>query len=485
MLEIEMLCYNKVNIRGVVFMENKKEKISKKEKIIKKSKCSSSKKQEIKEKKVDSQKKRVKIIISICLGIVIIIVGLIILFSAPNKPSDTHYLASKIINNYNNIFNLKNGEKILIKDEGIDREYDYSHIESAIIYISTEENANTEDIHSELSIAKYNSSYEAEEKVKFLKNIYIKSHEKLDNTFIVEFDTYKELFKDEDSYIFSIDNYVININDKYKDNYEKIEKYLSEQIEFLVKKENSNSINRNEVVEYWNKKLKNLEDNYDKQYKENVAIAKKMIENQIQKMDSCYTNLCNNYYDEIIKFDKYEDFKEEMKKFKEKFNQIMINVPSFEVISYNDATNWCNENMSGCKINQEYSNSVSNGSFISQSIEEGKIVKRTDELKLVYSKGPEPSLEYKNALKKAHSYLKVMAFSYSSLVEQLEFEGYSHEASVWAVDNCGADWNEQAAKKAKNYLDVMAFSRQGLIEQLEFEGFTYDQAVYGVTQVGY
>lgn len=31
----------------------------------------------------------------------------------------------------------------------------------------------------------------------------------------------------------------------------------------------------------------------------------------------------------------------------------------------------------------------------------------------------------------------------------------------------------------------MPFSRQGLIEQLEYEGFTHEQAVYGVTQAGY
>jgi len=52
------------------------------------------------------------------------------------------------------------------------------------------------------------------------------------------------------------------------------------------------------------------------------------------------------------------------------------------------------------------------------------------------------------------------------------------------VDNCGADWKEQAVKKAEQYLSVMSFSRDGLIGQLEFEGFTHEQAVYGVEQNG-
>lgn len=91
----------------------------------------------------------------------------------------------------------------------------------------------------------------------------------------------------------------------------------------------------------------------------------------------------------------------------------------------------------------------------------------------------------KNALSKALSYLDFMAFSYSGLIKQLEFEGFTHQEAVYGVDNCGADWNEQATLKAKSYLDMMAFSREGLIEQLEYEGFTGAQAEYGVQAVGY
>lgn len=90
-----------------------------------------------------------------------------------------------------------------------------------------------------------------------------------------------------------------------------------------------------------------------------------------------------------------------------------------------------------------------------------------------------------NALEKAKSYLAYTAFSYEGLIEQLEFEGFSHEEAVYGVDNCAADWKEQAAKKAKSYLDYSSFSRQGLIDQLEFEGFTYEEAVYGVEANGY
>lgn len=98
---------------------------------------------------------------------------------------------------------------------------------------------------------------------------------------------------------------------------------------------------------------------------------------------------------------------------------------------------------------------------------------------------PELTTGQVNASNSARDYLNVMAFSYTGLIEQLKYEGYSEEDATYAADNCGADWNEQAAQKAQEYLDTMSFSRSGLIEQLQFEGFTAEQAEYGVSAVGY
>lgn len=95
------------------------------------------------------------------------------------------------------------------------------------------------------------------------------------------------------------------------------------------------------------------------------------------------------------------------------------------------------------------------------------------------------TLGEKNALQKACQYLEYSAFSYTGLIEQLEFEGFSDSEATYAADNCGADWNEQAALKAQQYLEYSAFSKEKLIEQLEFEGFTHSQAVYGVEENGY
>lgn len=99
---------------------------------------------------------------------------------------------------------------------------------------------------------------------------------------------------------------------------------------------------------------------------------------------------------------------------------------------------------------------------------------------------PTVTVSQSNALKSAGSYLKsVGGFSYSGLIEQLEYEKFSPEDATWAADNCGADWNAQAKQSAASYMkSVGGFSRGGLIEQLEYEGFTPEQAAIGADSVG-
>ena len=90
----------------------------------------------------------------------------------------------------------------------------------------------------------------------------------------------------------------------------------------------------------------------------------------------------------------------------------------------------------------------------------------------------------KNAMRTAQQYLAFTAFSYSGLIDQLEYEKYSLEDATFAADHCGADWNQQAALCAENYLDFTSFSRGGLIDQLKYEGFSQEQAEYGANAVG-
>lgn len=102
----------------------------------------------------------------------------------------------------------------------------------------------------------------------------------------------------------------------------------------------------------------------------------------------------------------------------------------------------------------------------------------------VVEEEPEMSVSQQNAVRSAESYISMMAFSKTGLIEQLEFEGYSKEDATFAVEGLNVDWKQQAVKSAENYLDMMGFSRQGLIDQLVFEGYTTEEATFGVDQVG-
>ncbi len=97
----------------------------------------------------------------------------------------------------------------------------------------------------------------------------------------------------------------------------------------------------------------------------------------------------------------------------------------------------------------------------------------------------EVTMGQKNALGSAEDYLVFMSFSREGLIDQLKFDGYSDDEAVYAVDNVGADWNEQAVMSAESYTMFMSFSKQGLIDQLKFDGFTTEQATYAVTELGY
>jgi hypothetical protein len=89
-----------------------------------------------------------------------------------------------------------------------------------------------------------------------------------------------------------------------------------------------------------------------------------------------------------------------------------------------------------------------------------------------------------NAVRSAKDYIDMSGFSRQGLINQLEYEGFSTEDAIYAVDHITVDWNVQAARSAKDYLDMSGFSHSKLVAQLEYEGFTPAQAEYGVTAAG-
>lgn len=168
-----------------------------------------------------------------------------------------------------------------------------------------------------------------------------------------------------------------------------------------------------------------------------------------------------------------------------KVEKAKVTVVDFSQMSKEEIENWCNINKISCNITENYSETIEKGTFVSQSAKANSTVYEGDKITIIYSLGKEPTIGQKNALETGKDYLRTMSFSYTGLMKQLEYEGYSKEEATYGVDNCGANWNEQAAKMAKEYMDTMSFSRSKLISQLKYEGFTNEQAEYGASAVGY
>lgn len=96
------------------------------------------------------------------------------------------------------------------------------------------------------------------------------------------------------------------------------------------------------------------------------------------------------------------------------------------------------------------------------------------------------SREYKNALKSAESYSKMMHMSKQAIYDQLTSEygeRFPEDAAQYAVDNLQADYNANALESAKSYYEGMSMSKQAVYDQLTSEygeKFTAEEAQYAV-----
>ncbi len=97
----------------------------------------------------------------------------------------------------------------------------------------------------------------------------------------------------------------------------------------------------------------------------------------------------------------------------------------------------------------------------------------------------------KKALEKACSYIDNYldahnGYSHQELMKKLQRSGFSAEEAKFAADNCGANWNEQAAYQAGVYLVIYPNStKDRIIDLLVYEGFTYAQALAGAQANGF
>ena len=167
-------------------------------------------------------------------------------------------------------------------------------------------------------------------------------------------------------------------------------------------------------------------------------------------------------------------------------NKVEVSVADLSNMSRDEIRSWCDANNIECSFEEEYSDTSSKGSFISQSVGPNGVLYEGDTIRVVYSLGKEPSNEMKNALAKAEQYSSMMHMSKRSIYDQLTSEygeQFTEEAAQYAIDNMTADWNANALEKAKTYQQDMSMSKQAIYDQLVSpygEQFTKEQAQYAV-----
>lgn len=155
-------------------------------------------------------------------------------------------------------------------------------------------------------------------------------------------------------------------------------------------------------------------------------------------------------------------------------------------LSQTDAQAWCNENAFKFSKEEDFSDSVAEGGFISQSPAAGTQLEKGSTVTVHYSKGKEPTMEDKNALAKAEGYSSRMHMSKAAIYDQLTSsygEGFPPEAAQYAVDHLVADYKANALEKAKSYQTNMHMSRSAIYDQLTSsygEQFTAEEAQYAV-----
>ena len=155
-------------------------------------------------------------------------------------------------------------------------------------------------------------------------------------------------------------------------------------------------------------------------------------------------------------------------------------------LSQTDAQAWCNENGFKFSKEEDFSDSVAEGGFISQSPAAGTQLEKGSTVTVHYSKGKEPTMEDKNALAKAEGYSSRMHMSKAAIYDQLTSsygEGFPPEAAQYAVDHLVADYKKNALEKAKSYQTNMHMSRSAIYDQLTSsygEQFTAEEAQYAV-----
>lgn len=169
--------------------------------------------------------------------------------------------------------------------------------------------------------------------------------------------------------------------------------------------------------------------------------------------------------------------------------KVEVIITDFSAMTKDQINAWCDENKVKCVIEYEFSDTVGNGKFISQSVDAGKTVYENSKVTLYYSKGKKPTQEQLNALAKAESYCEHLNMSKKGIYDQLISpygEDFDKVSAQYAIDHLSCNYKENALEKAKSYRDNLHMSKNSVYDQLISqygEQFTKEEAQYAINNL--
>ena len=92
----------------------------------------------------------------------------------------------------------------------------------------------------------------------------------------------------------------------------------------------------------------------------------------------------------------------------------------------------------------------------------------------------------KETLLEAESFVNNLAILKQRVVEGLEQLGYNDNEIDYAIEKCGANWNQEAVEADRNAYNTdpeFYSDKDKLIALLQTVGFTYEEAVYGANNI--
>ena len=257
------------------------------------------------------QKKSNSKVVLICIVslVIIALVGVGIYFFLP-KGTKTYRIAKEIAEN--DFFDPTLVEKTPTNEK-------YSFVES--VSIVTPDAKKSDGERAAVSLSKYNTHIEAEQRKQYIENWHKALEEYSTGTILSESSRIQQLIESKEDLLFTYNNYLIRINRYYQNSYNSLKSKITSILYTYDLKDGSESDSESTIKAYYDNKLEEAKKEFEKEKISFVNDAIEEIEKIIDKLDNCKGNYCDEFIKSIDQYKNYPETKEAYNKAKTKYDE--------------------------------------------------------------------------------------------------------------------------------------------------------------------